>query len=61
MSLSDQANQHDIPTGSRPDGTAYPDAADHTCNNWTLSSTGSAQLGHFDRTGGAGNLVLLRH
>jgi hypothetical protein len=50
--FGDMPNQHDILTGSRPDGTAYPDAADHTCNNWTSSSTGSAQLGHFDRTGG---------
>jgi hypothetical protein len=43
--FGDMPNQHDILTGSRPDGTAYPDAADHTCNNWTSSSTGSAQLG----------------
>ena len=51
--FGDMPNQHDILTGSRPDGTAYPDAADHTCNNWTSSAaTGSAQLGHFDRTGG---------
>jgi hypothetical protein len=39
-------------TGSRPDGTAYPDSADHTCKNWTSSTDGTAQLGHFDRTGG---------
>ena len=26
-------NQHDILTGSTPDGRAYTDAADHTCNN----------------------------
>ena len=50
--FGDNPNQHDILTGSRPDGTAYPDAADHTCNNWTSSSTGTAQLGLFDRTGG---------
>ena len=50
--FGDTPNQHDILTGSRPDGTAYPDAADHTCANWTSSSTGTAQLGHFDRTGG---------
>jgi len=50
--FGDNPNQHDILTGSRPDGTAYPDAADHTCNNWTSSSNGTAQLGHFDRTGG---------
>ena len=50
--FGDNPNQHDMLTGSRPDGTAYPDAADHTCNNWTSSGTGTAQLGHFDRTGG---------
>src|SRR5438477_532873 len=26
--------------------------ADHTCQNWTSSTMGTAQLGHFDRTGG---------
>ena len=45
-------NQHDILTGSMPDGRAYTDAADHTCKNWTSSTDGTAQLGHFDRTGG---------
>jgi hypothetical protein len=45
-------NQHDILTGSQPDGRAYTDSADHTCNNWTSSGEGTAQLGHFDRTGG---------
>jgi hypothetical protein len=50
--FGDMPNQHDMLTGSRPDGTAYPDAADHTCKNWTSSTEGTAQLGHFDRTGG---------
>ncbi len=50
--VGDMPNQHDILTGSRPDGTAYPDAADHTCNNWTSNSTGNAQLGHSDKQGG---------
>ena len=45
-------NQHDILTGSGTDGRAYTDAADHTCGNWTSNSTGAAQVGHFDRTGG---------
>jgi hypothetical protein len=45
-------NQHDMLTGSQPDGRAFTDAADHTCNNWTSDSTGAAQLGHHDRTGG---------
>ena len=49
----DQPNMHDILTGSMADGTAYfPDDADHTCNNWTSSSEGSAQVGHHDRHGG---------
>jgi len=50
--FGDTPNQHDILTGSQPDGRAYTDAADHTCNNWTSSGEGTAQLGHFDRTGG---------
>ncbi len=49
----DRPNEHDILTGSMDDGTAYfPDDKDHTCNNWTSSSTGSAQVGHHDRHGG---------
>ena len=28
-------------------GTAFSDNMDHTCNNWTSSSTGGAQVGHF--------------
>jgi hypothetical protein len=47
-------NEHDILTGSQPDGRAYTDSADHTCNNWTSETTGNAQLGHSDRTGGPG-------
>jgi hypothetical protein len=50
--FGDNPNQHDILTGSQPDGRAYTDGADHTCKNWTSSSDGTAQLGHFDRTGG---------
>ena len=50
--LGDTPNTHDMLTGSQPDGRAYTDAADHTCQNWTSNSTGTAQLGHFDRTGG---------
>jgi hypothetical protein len=52
--FGDTPNQHDILTGSQPDGRAFTDTADHTCKNWTSSAAdGSAQLGHFDRTGGA--------
>jgi len=42
---------HDILTGSRPDGTAYPGTGDLTCSNWTSSARGRAQVGHFDRMG----------
>jgi len=48
----DTPNQHDILTGSREDGTAFPAGEDRTCNNWTSSGEGSAMLGHFDRQGG---------
>ncbi len=50
----DTPNQHDILTGSQLDGRAFADGADHTCQNWTsnASGTGSAQVGHHDRTGG---------
>jgi hypothetical protein len=52
----DKPNQHDILTGSLPDGTHYVDGVDHTCNNYTSSAKdGSVQVGHFDRTGG-GNI-----
>lgn len=45
-------NKHDILTGSRPDGTAFPGApnADMTCGNWTkVGRDGAAMVGHFDR------------
>ena len=50
--VGDTPNQHDILTGSQLDGTAFTDGADHTCGNWTSNGTGTAQLGHADRTGG---------
>jgi hypothetical protein len=48
----DTPNVHDMLTGSQTDGRAYAGDADHTCNNWTSSTTGSAQAGHSDRIGG---------
>lgn len=36
--VGDTPNQHDILTGSMPDGRAYTDAADHTCSNYTSSA-----------------------
>jgi hypothetical protein len=50
--VGDMPNTHDMLTGSQPDGRSYTDNADHTCNNWTSSGMGQAQLGHSDRTGG---------
>jgi hypothetical protein len=48
----DTPNRHDILTGSRPDGTAFPPHADMTCGNWTKSGPeGSAMTGHHDRVG----------
>jgi hypothetical protein len=48
----DTPNVHDMLTGSQTDGRAYTDGMDHTCSNWTSETTGTAQLGHFDRSGG---------
>ena len=54
--VGDTPNRHDMLTGSQLDGTAFTDGQDHTCSNWTSNATtGSAQLGHHDRTGG-GNI-----
>lgn len=47
----DQPNEHDILTGSQPDGTAFAGAEDMTCGNWTSSGEGSAMVGHHDRMG----------
>ncbi len=47
----DKPNEHDILTGTQPDGTAFADTADKTCGNWTKSGDGSAVVGHHDRTG----------
>jgi hypothetical protein len=50
--VGDKPNQHDILTGSQLDGTAFPAGEDRTCANWTSNATGSAMVGHHDRTGG---------
>lgn len=49
--FGDNPNTHDILTGSRQDGTAFPGGEDRTCYNWTLRNQGSAQVGHHDRMG----------
>src|SRR5213078_5059861 len=52
--VGDMPNQHDILTGSMPDGRAYTDAMDHTCSNYTSNADGrgAVQLGHSDKQGG---------
>ena len=44
-------NQHDILTGSTPDGRAFPPGEDMTCGNWTKNGEGHAMVGHHDRMG----------
>ncbi|HZM46809.1 MAG TPA: hypothetical protein VFC14_18395 [Burkholderiales bacterium] len=48
---AESPNQHDVLTGSKPDGTASTDSGDTTCSNWTSSDKGSALVGHHDRWG----------
>jgi hypothetical protein len=50
--VGDMPNRHDMLTGSTPDGRAFTDGMDHTCNNWTSNGAGTAQLGHSDKQGG---------
>ena len=48
----DTPNQHDMLTGSQPDGTAFGPGEDRTCGNYTKSGTeGAVMVGHHDRTG----------
>ena len=50
----DTPNQHDILTGSRVDGSAFPGSPfpDMTCSNWTNGGMeGAAMVGHHDRIG----------
>lgn len=50
--VGDQPNQHDILTGSNPDGTS----SGMTCNDWTSNTANGeesrATVGHHDRRGG---------
>jgi hypothetical protein len=63
--VGDSPNQHDILTGSTPDGRAFTDAADRTCGNYTSNAAvtpppagqqptpgPSVMVGHHDRLGG---------
>ena len=47
----DTPNQHDVLTGTQPNGTAFTGTDDKTCGNWTKSGEGSAIVGHIDRMG----------
>jgi hypothetical protein len=47
----DTPNQHDILTGSTPEGRAIEGERNLTCGNWTSADAGSAMTGHHDRTG----------
>ena len=49
--IGDDPNQHDMLTGSLPNGTA---AIGMNCNNWTSNGEGTAMVGHHDRLGGGG-------
>lgn len=51
-SRGDSPLQHDILTGSRPDGTAYPafpGQPNLTCGEWTRETNAFAVVGHHDR------------
>jgi hypothetical protein len=58
-----ESNRHETLTGSTPDGRAFTDERDHTCNNWTSEEVGNSQnlnqntgpnvqVGMSDRNGG---------
>src|SRR2546425_5795545 len=47
----DTPNEHDILTGSDPDGRFSTAGGDTTCGNWTKSGEGSAIVGHHDPHG----------
>jgi len=55
----EKPNRHDILTGSRPDGTAFPPSppfGDMTCGNWSMDGEdGSAMIGHHDLSGPTGD------
>jgi hypothetical protein len=37
------SNRHEMLTGSQPDGTAFTDENDHTCDNWTSNKDAAPQ------------------
>ena len=46
--VGDSPNQHDILTGTMPDGRAFAAGEDRTCRNWTRDGDGSAHVVHSD-------------
>ena len=50
-SANGKPNQHDVLTGSDPQGMYSTAGGDQTCGNWTKSGDGSAIVGHHDREG----------
>jgi hypothetical protein len=63
MAAHPASNRHETLTGSMPDGRAFTDTQDHTCNNWTSEGKGNSanlrentgpavQVGMSDRNGG---------
>ena len=63
MQAHPRSIRHEILTGSTPDGRAFSDGRDHTCNNWTSEEDGNsferarfntgpgAEIGKHDETG----------
>jgi hypothetical protein len=53
--VGDTPNQHDIMTGSQPDGRAFPGNMNMACSTqmgpYTSSEFGKVEVGHVDRTG----------
>jgi hypothetical protein len=51
--VGDMPNEHDMLTGSMPDGRAFTDNMDHTCSNYTsnVDGKGNVQVGHHDKIG----------
>ena len=60
--VGDTPNMHDILTGSDWGGRALPGTFDTNCGNWTSNAaTGSAMVGHHDRTGGGNSSWNMAH
>jgi hypothetical protein len=57
VKLPGEANEHDILTGSNPDGTVK---ANSTCKDWTSAAMGDASwVGHADRMGTQADPIVM--